>query len=43
MREHGHKWHQSTVARIETGRQMIRLGEIAALTEVFGVDLLARG
>ena len=39
MAEKGIPWHQSTVARVESGRQAVRFAEAAALAEIFGVPL----
>lgn len=39
MRERGFRWHQTTVTRVEAGRQHLTLEEAAALAELFAVDL----
>src|SRR5579859_533036 len=39
MQERGHRWHQSTVAKIETGARPLQLDEAAALAEIFGMPL----
>jgi hypothetical protein len=39
MRERGFRWHQTTVARVEAGRQPLTMAEGAALADLFGVGL----
>jgi transcriptional regulator with XRE-family HTH domain len=39
MSRRGFRWHQTTVARIEGGSQLLALIEAAALAEVFAVPL----
>lgn len=39
MQERGFRWHQTTVARLEAGRQRLTMQEGATLAELFGVDL----
>jgi len=39
MSEHGHLWHQSTVGRIEAGRQPLRFAEAVALATVLKTSL----
>jgi transcriptional regulator with XRE-family HTH domain len=39
MNAQGWRWHQSTVARVESGKQAARLGEAVALAEILGIDL----
>lgn len=39
MRQHGYTWHQSVVAKIETGQRPLRLNEAIALSNLFGVPL----
>ena len=39
MARRGFPWHQTTVARIEGGSQLLALIEAAALAEVFAVPL----
>ena len=36
MTQQGWQWHQSTVARIESGRQPLRLAEASALAQILG-------
>ncbi len=43
MAKRGWPWHQSTVYRVESGRQAVRLGEAVALAEILGIDLSAFG
>ncbi|GAA1078088.1 helix-turn-helix domain-containing protein [Tsukamurella spumae] len=35
----GYKWHQATVAKVETNERQVQLGEAHALAAVFGVPL----
>lgn len=37
----GWPWHQQTVARVEHGDRMVRLGEAVALAAILGIDLSA--
>ena len=39
MRERGHSWHQTTVARVEAGRQPPGLGETVDLAAILGVTV----
>lgn len=39
MAERGWPWHQSTIYRVESGRQALRIGEVLSLAELLGVDL----
>jgi transcriptional regulator with XRE-family HTH domain len=39
MRERGFRWHQTTVTRVEAGRQHLTIEEAAALAGLFGVGL----
>jgi transcriptional regulator with XRE-family HTH domain len=39
MAERGWPWHQSTVYRVETGKQAVRFGEAASLAEILKVPL----
>lgn len=39
MTERGWPWHQSTVYRVEAGRQAVRLGEALALAAILGIDM----
>jgi len=39
MAERGHPWHQSTVYRVESGRQTVRFGEAADLAEILGTGV----
>lgn len=39
MTESGWPWHQSTVARIESGRQSVRFAEAAVLAKILGISL----
>jgi transcriptional regulator with XRE-family HTH domain len=34
----GHPWHQSTVYRVETGKQVVSYGEAGDLARIFGVQ-----
>lgn len=38
MQEHGFSWTQSTVSRVESGRQGLRLREARVLARVLGID-----
>ena len=41
MRERGHDhWHQTTVSRVESARQGLRLGDVAALNEILRGNVL---
>lgn len=39
MTARGWQWHQSTVARVESGQQSVRFAEAEALVKIFGVTL----
>jgi transcriptional regulator with XRE-family HTH domain len=39
MIERGWQWHQSTVARVESGRQSVRFSEAEALAKILGIAL----
>ena len=39
MREHGHPWHQSTVYRIESGRQPVSYWEAVDLAEILETSM----
>jgi transcriptional regulator with XRE-family HTH domain len=39
MSERGWPWRQQTVARVETGQRMVRLGEATAIAEILQVPL----
>jgi transcriptional regulator with XRE-family HTH domain len=39
MTERGHKWYQSTVYRVESGKQTVRFGEAAALAAILGTAM----
>lgn len=39
MRPHGYTWHQTVVAKIETGTRPLRLNEALDLAALFGVSL----
>ena len=39
MRAAGHRWHQTTVHRVERGLQPLKHGEAATLAGIFGVPL----
>jgi transcriptional regulator with XRE-family HTH domain len=39
MTERGWPWHQSTVARVESGRQSVRFSEAEVLAKILGVAL----
>jgi transcriptional regulator with XRE-family HTH domain len=39
MTERGFHWHQTTVHRIESGRQEATFKEVAALAEIFAIPL----
>lgn len=39
MKPYGYSWHQTVVAKIETGQRPLRLNEAIALARLFGVDL----
>lgn len=39
MTEHGWPWHQSTVYRVEAGKQAVRFGEAASLAAILKVPL----
>jgi transcriptional regulator with XRE-family HTH domain len=39
MQGRGFRWHQTTVTRVEAGRQRLTLQEAAALAELFGVPI----
>jgi transcriptional regulator with XRE-family HTH domain len=41
MHDRGFRWHQTTVTRVEAGRQHLTLEEAAALAELFGVPISA--
>lgn len=42
---YGFKWHQTVVAKVESGQRMIKLSEAYALADLYGVPLenLAHG
>lgn len=39
MSEAGHRWHQPTVVRVETGRRPVRASELAALATTLRLEL----
>ena len=39
MREHGHAWHQQTVARVESGDRPLRLSEAVSLARHYNLPL----
>jgi transcriptional regulator with XRE-family HTH domain len=39
MNERGHAWHQSTVGRVEAGRQAVRVSEAEALASIFEITI----
>jgi transcriptional regulator with XRE-family HTH domain len=39
MTERGWQWHQSTVARVESGQQSVRFAEAEALIQILGTTL----
>lgn len=39
MTQRGHKWHQATVYKVETGVRQIQLGEARAAADILGVSL----
>lgn len=41
MRERGYAWHQTTVYRVESASQRVRLGEAEALAAIVGTDASA--
>ena len=39
MTGRGHPWHQSTVYRVESGRQTVKFEEVAALAEILHTSM----
>lgn len=37
----GHRWHQTTVGKVESGERPIKLSEAVAVAEILGVPLVS--